>query len=78
MEARLEAQRSARADYCAVSKLCGGYFCAGSRDDDYVWLCTLLPGRTVVNLLGYQSSESETVNVASPQESVGAEELGAG
>lgn len=33
---------------------------------------TLLPGRTVVNLLGYQSSESETVTVASPQENVGA------
>ena len=32
----------------------------------------LLPGRTVVNLLGYQSSESETVTVASPQENVGA------
>jgi len=31
----------------------------------------------VVNLLGYQSSESETVNVASPQESMGAEGLGA-
>lgn len=33
---------------------------------------TLLPGRTVVNLLGYQSSESETVTVASPQENAGA------
>ena len=33
---------------------------------------TLLPGRTVVNLLGYQSLESETVTVASPQENVGA------
>ncbi len=32
----------------------------------------MLPGRTVVNLLGYQSSESETVTVASPQENVGA------
>ena len=30
----------------------------------------------MVNLLGYQSSESETVNVASPQESVGAVDLG--
>lgn len=33
---------------------------------------TLLPGRTVVNLLGYQPLESETVTVASPQENVGA------
>lgn len=33
---------------------------------------TLLPGRTVVNLLGYQSTEGETVTVASPQENVGA------
>lgn len=32
----------------------------------------MLPGRTVVNLLGYQSSESETVTVASPQENAGA------
>lgn len=30
----------------------------------------------MVNLLGYQSSESETVNVASPQESMGAVDLG--
>lgn len=33
---------------------------------------TLLPGRTVVNLLGYQSPEWETVTVASPQENAGA------
>ena len=32
----------------------------------------MLPGRTVVNLLGYQSAEGETVTVASPQENVGA------
>lgn len=32
----------------------------------------MLPGRTVVNLLGYQSTEGETVTVASPQENVGA------
>lgn len=32
----------------------------------------MLPGRTVVNLLGYQSPEGETVTVASPQENVGA------
>lgn len=32
----------------------------------------MLPGRTVVNLLGYQSLEGETVTVASPQENVGA------
>lgn len=31
----------------------------------------MLPGRTVVNLLGYQSPEGETVTVASPQENVG-------
>jgi len=31
----------------------------------------MLPGRTVVNLLGYQSAEGETVTVASPQENVG-------
>lgn len=31
----------------------------------------MLPGRTVVNLLGYQSLEGETVTVASPQENVG-------
>lgn len=31
----------------------------------------MLPGRTVVNLLGYQSPEGETVTVASPQEKVG-------
>lgn len=33
---------------------------------------TLLPGRTVVNLLGYQPLEGETVTVASPQENAGA------
>lgn len=32
----------------------------------------MLPGRTVVNLLGYQPLEGETVTVASPQENVGA------
>ena len=32
----------------------------------------MLPGRTVVNLLGYQSPEGETVTVASPQENAGA------
>ena len=32
----------------------------------------MLPGRTVVNLLGYQSLEGETVTVASPQENAGA------
>lgn len=32
----------------------------------------MLPGRTVVNLLGYQSTEGETVTVASPQENAGA------
>ena len=32
----------------------------------------MLPGRTVVNLLGYPSPEGETVTVASPQENVGA------
>lgn len=32
----------------------------------------MLPGRTVVNLLGYQSAEGETATVASPQENVGA------
>lgn len=32
----------------------------------------MLPGRTVVNLLGYQSAEGETVTVSSPQENVGA------
>lgn len=32
----------------------------------------MLPGRTVVNLLGYQSTEGETVTVVSPQENVGA------
>ena len=32
----------------------------------------MLPGRTVVNLLGYQSPDGETVTVASPQENVGA------
>ena len=32
----------------------------------------MLPGRTVVNLLGYQSPEGETVTVASPQENLGA------
>lgn len=32
----------------------------------------MLPGRTVVNLLGYQSAEGETVTVASPQENAGA------
>ncbi|MBF1679502.1 MAG: propanediol dehydratase [Rothia sp.] len=31
----------------------------------------MLPGRTVVNLLGYQSLEGETVTVASPQENAG-------
>ena len=31
----------------------------------------MLPGRTVVNLLGYQSPEGETVTVASPQENAG-------
>ncbi len=31
----------------------------------------MLPGRTVVNLLGYQSPEWETVTVASPQENAG-------
>lgn len=32
----------------------------------------MLPGRTVVNLLGYQPLEGETVTVASPQENAGA------
>lgn len=32
----------------------------------------MLPGRTVVNLLGYQSAEGETVTVSSPQENAGA------
>ena len=31
----------------------------------------MLPGRTVVNLLGYQSPEGETVTVASPQNNAG-------
>lgn len=32
----------------------------------------MLPGRTVVNLLGYQPLEGETVTVSSPQENAGA------
>jgi len=57
----VQTQQSARAETAVVpsTMVMSGY-------------AVMLPGRTVVNLLGYQSAEGETVTVASPQENVGA------
>ena len=72
----VEAQRSARAITAQARSSVADTSVQAPETMIMSGYATLLPSRTVVNLLGYQSSESETVNVASPQESVGAVDLG--
>ncbi len=68
----VEAQRSARAITAQARSSVADTSVQAPETMIMSGYATLLPGRTVVNLLGYQPLESETVTVASPQENVGA------
>ena len=67
----VEAQRSARA-ITAQARSSVADTCVQAPETMIMsGYATLLPSRTVVNLLGYQSSESEMATVASPQKNGG-------
>ena len=67
----VEAQRSARAITAQARSSVADTSVQAPETMIMSGYATLLPSRTVVNLLGYQSSESEMATVASPQKNGG-------
>lgn len=67
----VEAQRSARAITAQARSFVADTSVQAPETMIMSGYATLLPSRTVVNLLGYQSSESEMATVASPQKNGG-------